>query len=157
MKRRAFIAVLGGAAAWPIAARGQSTTVARVGFLRQAGPDDKHFDAFRSGLRAAGYVEDRNIVIEQRYAGGVYERLSELAAELVRSNVDVIVVDGTAAAKACKEATATIPVVFTLAVDPVADGLDDRFREIDHIYCIIGSSLAHISQQHPGGPLLFDI
>ena len=123
MKRREFIAALGSAAAWPLAARAQSTTVARVGFLRQAGPDDKHFDAFRSGLRAAGYVEDKNIVIEQRYAGGAYERLSELAAELVRSNVDVIVVDGTAAAKAAKEATATIPVVFTLAVDPVADGL----------------------------------
>ena len=123
MRRREFIVALGGAAVWPAVARAQSTTVARVGFLRQAGPDDKHFDAFRSGLRAAGYVEDRNIVIEQRYAGGAYERLSELAAELVRSNVDVIVVDGTAAAKACKEATATIPVVFTLAVDPVADGL----------------------------------
>ena len=124
MKRREFIALLGGAAAaWPLAAGAQSTRGVRVGFLRQAGPDDKHFEAFRSGLRAAGYVEGRNIVIEQRYAGGAYERLSQLATELVRSNVDVIVVDGTAAAKACKEATATIPVVFTLAVDPVADGL----------------------------------
>jgi len=94
-----------------------------VGFLRQAGPDDKQFDAFRGGLRAVGYVEGRNIIIEQRYAAGAYDRLPGLAIELVRSNVDVIVVDGTAAAKACKDATTTTPIVFTLAVDPVADGL----------------------------------
>jgi putative tryptophan/tyrosine transport system substrate-binding protein len=134
LKRRDFIAVFVGAAAWPLVARAQSTAVARVGFLRQAGPDDKQFDAFRAGLRSAGYVEGRNIVIEQRYAAGAYERLHALAMELVRSIMDVIVVDGTAAAKACKDATATIPVVFTLAIDPVADGL--------------AASLAH-----PGGNL----
>jgi putative ABC transport system substrate-binding protein len=128
MRRREFIAVLGGAAAaWPLAARAQATKVARVGFFRQAGPHDKQFDAFREGLRAAGYIEGQNIAIEQRYAAGAYERLSGLAKELVRSNVDVIVVDGTAAAKACKDATATIPVVVTLAVDPVADGLVASF------------------------------
>jgi putative tryptophan/tyrosine transport system substrate-binding protein len=128
MRRRAFISLLGGAAAaWPLAARAQQTKFARVGFLRQAGPHDKQFDAFRDGLRAAGYIEGQNIVIEQRYAAGAYERLSGLAIELVRSNVDVIVVDGTAAAKACKDATATIPIVFTLAVDPVADGLAASF------------------------------
>jgi putative ABC transport system substrate-binding protein len=100
VKRRTFITLLGGAAfGWPFAARAQSTTVARVGFLRQAGPDEKHFDAFRAGLRAAGYVEGRNIVIEQRYAAGAYDHLRQLAMELVRSKVDVIVVDGTAAAK----------------------------------------------------------
>jgi putative ABC transport system substrate-binding protein len=123
MKRRDLITLLGGAAAaWPLAARAQST-VARIGFLRQAGPDDKHFDAFRGGLRAAGYIEGQNVVIEQRYAAGAYDHLRQLAMELVHSKVDVIVVDGTAAAKACKETTTTIPVVFTLAVDPVADGL----------------------------------
>src|SRR5262245_25382869 len=74
----------GGAAAWPLKARGQSTTIARVGFLRQAGPDDKHFAAFRGGLLAAGYSEGRNVVIEQRYAAGAYDRLHELALELVR-------------------------------------------------------------------------
>jgi putative tryptophan/tyrosine transport system substrate-binding protein len=63
MRRREFIAALGGAAAWPLVARGQSRSVAPVGFLRQAGPDDKHFDAFRNGLWAAGYVEDRNMFI----------------------------------------------------------------------------------------------
>jgi ABC transporter substrate binding protein len=111
VKRRDFITLLGGAAAaWPLAARAQVTMVARIGFLRQAGPHEKQFNAFRDGLRAAGYVEGQNIVIEQRYAAGAYERLSGLASELVRANVDVIVVDGTAAAKACKDATPTIPV-----------------------------------------------
>src|SRR5262249_50222404 len=100
MRRRAFLTLLGGAAAWPLAVHAQSTTVARVGFLRQAGPDDKHFDAFRGGLRAAGYIKVQNVVIEQRYAAGSYDHLRQLAMELVRSKVDVIVVDGTAAAKA---------------------------------------------------------
>src|SRR6266702_6327386 len=129
MRRREFVTLIGGAVvAWPLAVRAQQPAkVARVGFLRQAGPHDKQFDAFRDGLRAAGYIEGKNIVIEQRYAAGAYERLSGLAMELVRSNVDVIVVDGTAAAKACKDATATIPVVFALAVDPVADGLVASF------------------------------
>jgi putative ABC transport system substrate-binding protein len=126
--RREFITLLGGAAAtWPFAASAQQTKFRRIGFFRQAGPLDKQFDAFRYGLRAAGYIEGQNIVIEQRYAAGAYERLSSLAIELVRSNVDVIVVDGSAAAKACKDATATIPIVFTLAVDPVADGLTASF------------------------------
>jgi putative ABC transport system substrate-binding protein len=123
MKRREFITLLGGAATWPLAARAQSKAPARVGFLRQAGPDEKQFEAFRGGLRAAGYIEGQNIVIEQRYAAGTYDRLPGLAMELAHSNVDVIVVDGTAAAKACKDITSTTPVVFTLAVDPVADGL----------------------------------
>jgi putative ABC transport system substrate-binding protein len=128
LKRREFITLLGGAAAtWLFAASAQQTKFTRIGFLRQAGPVAKQFDAFRDGLRAAGYIEGQNIVIEQRYAAGAYERLSSLAIELVRSNVDVIVVDGSAAAKACKDATATIPIVFTLAVDPVADGLTASF------------------------------
>jgi putative ABC transport system substrate-binding protein len=77
MRRREFITLLGGAAAaWPLAARAQVTMVARIGFLRQAGPHEKQFNAFRDGLRAAGYVEGQNIVIEQRYAAGAYERLS---------------------------------------------------------------------------------
>ena len=83
MKRREFITLLGGAAAWPLNALAQSTTLARVGFLRQAGADDKRFDAFRSGLRAVGYLEGQNIVIEQRYAAGAYDRLPALAMELV--------------------------------------------------------------------------
>jgi putative ABC transport system substrate-binding protein len=123
--------LLGGATAgWPLAGRAQQK-FARIGFLRQAGPHEKQFDAFREGLRAGGYVEGQNILIEQRYAAGAYDRLSELATELVRANVEVIVVDGTAAAKACKGATATIPIVFALAVDPVADGLAASFARPD--------------------------
>jgi putative tryptophan/tyrosine transport system substrate-binding protein len=127
VNRREFVMLLGSAAAaWPFAARAQQR-LARIGFLRQAGPHDKQFEAFREGLRAAGYVEGQNIVIEQRYAAGAYDRLSDLATELVRANVELIVVDGTAAAKACKSATATVPIVFALAVDPVADGLAASF------------------------------
>jgi putative ABC transport system substrate-binding protein len=125
VKRRAFISLLGGAAAWPLAARGQQhrAKLARIGFLRAAGPNHKELDAFRSGLRTLGYVEGQNIVIEQRYAAGSYDRVGELAAELVRLNVDVIVVDGQAAARPAKAATADIPIVFALVTDPIAAGL----------------------------------
>ena len=130
MKRREFISLLGAmTASVPRLGQAQERAAVRIGFLRQAGPHQKQFDAFREGLRAAGYVEGQNIVIEQRYAAGAYDRLSALATELVRSNVDVIVVDGTAAAKACKDATASIPIVFALAIDPVADGLAKSFAE----------------------------
>jgi putative tryptophan/tyrosine transport system substrate-binding protein len=121
MNRRKFITLLGGAAAWPITARAQQA--ARIGFLRYASPHQKQFNAFRDGLRALGYLEGRNNIIEERYAGEALDRLAELAADLVRMNVDVIVVDGSATAKAAKAATATIPVVFALATDPVAEGL----------------------------------
>jgi putative tryptophan/tyrosine transport system substrate-binding protein len=81
LKRREFIALLGGAAAWPLAARAQEqpANLARIGFLRAAGPNDKDFNAFRNGLRALGYVEGQNVVIEQRYAAGSYDRVGELA------------------------------------------------------------------------------
>jgi putative tryptophan/tyrosine transport system substrate-binding protein len=125
VKRREFISLLGGAViAWPLSARAQQAAkIARIGFMRAAGPNEKEFNAFRSGLRALGYVEGQNIAIEQRYAAGAYDRLGEFAAELVRLQMDVIVVDGPPAAKAAKAATADIPIVFTLAVDPVAEGL----------------------------------
>ena len=97
--------------------------MARIGFLRYAGPHEKQFNGFRDGLRALGYVEGQNVVIEQRYASGALNRLDALAADLVRSNMDVIVVDGSATAKAAKAATSDIPVVFALATDPVAEGL----------------------------------
>jgi putative tryptophan/tyrosine transport system substrate-binding protein len=130
VKRRTFICLLGGAAVtWPLAVRAQPTKIARIGFLRQAGPDEKQFNAFREGLRAAGYVEGQSIFIEQRYATGDYQRLPALASDLVRLNVDVIVVDGTAAAKACRDAGAVIPIIFTLAVDPVADGLAASYAQ----------------------------
>ena len=111
MRRRQFIMLLGGAAvAWPLAARAQQQAqFAKIGFLRAAAPNEKEFNAFRSGLRALGYVEGRNIVIEQRYASGAYDRVLELAADLVRLNMDVIVVDGSAAAKPARRQQPTFP------------------------------------------------
>jgi putative ABC transport system substrate-binding protein len=124
MRRREFIAGLAGSAAMPLTARAQqSAKVLRVGFLRAAGPNEKDFNAFRNGLRDRGYVEGQNIVIEQRYASGAYDRVGDLVRELIGLNVDVIVVDGPAAAKPAQAVTANIPVVFALSVDPVADGL----------------------------------
>src|ERR1043166_5360770 len=125
MRRRDFITgIAGSAAAWPLGARAQQPAkIARIGFLRYASPHEKHFNAFRDGLRALGYVEGENVIIEQRYAAGAFDPLDGLAAALVRLNMDVIVVDGTATANVVKAATHTIPVVFSLATDPVGDGL----------------------------------
>src|SRR5215207_8713368 len=102
MKRRQFITLLSGVTvAWPLVARSQQIVkAARIGFFRAAGPHDKQFQAFRDGMQALGYIEGQNLIIEHRYAAGVYERLNEYAAELARLNLDVIVVDGAAAAKA---------------------------------------------------------
>jgi putative ABC transport system substrate-binding protein len=124
MKRREFITLLGGAAAaWPLAGRAQQVgKVYRIGFLRYASPHEKQFNAFRDGLRALGWIEGQNIVIEQRYAAGALDRLGPLAADLASLNLDVIVVDGSVTAKAAKAATST-PVVFSLATDPVQEGL----------------------------------
>ncbi len=95
----------------------------RIGFLRGTSPRPREFEEFRQGLREFGYVEGENVVIEQRYAHGALDRLSSLTAELVRLEVDVIVTGGTHDAKVAKAATTAIPVVFTLAGDPVGSGL----------------------------------
>jgi putative ABC transport system substrate-binding protein len=97
--------------------------VARIGFLRAASPQPADLEAFRQGLRDLGHIEGQHVMIEPRYAAGVVARLPDLAAELVRLQPDVIVVDGTLAAKAAGAATSTIPIVFTLVSDPVASGL----------------------------------
>src|SRR5258706_3172148 len=118
MKRRAFITLIGGAAAaWPLAARGQQSKISVVGYL---GPSSAASSAsilavFRQSLAGAGYVEGRNIAIEYRFAEGRYDRLPEMAAELVRQQVSLIVATGgTAPALAAKAATATLPIVFTV-------------------------------------------
>jgi putative ABC transport system substrate-binding protein len=124
MRRREFLALLGGAAAaWPVAARAQQGKVWQVGFLRYATPNAAHLEAFRHGLRDLGYTEGLNLIIEERYASGVYDRLPTLIAELIALKSDVIVIDGTTTAKAVQIATNSVPIVFTLAADPVADGL----------------------------------
>jgi putative ABC transport system substrate-binding protein len=126
MRRREFITLVGGAAAWPLAARAQPAgKVARVGFLGAASASGfaRRLDRFRLGLRELGYVEGTNIIIEYRWADDSYDRLPELAAELVRSNVDVIVTHGTPGSLAAKRATATVPIVVANIGDPVAVGI----------------------------------
>jgi ABC-type uncharacterized transport system substrate-binding protein len=126
IERRKFLATLGGAAAWPLAVGAQQESkVWRMGVL-EAIPSTQNaanFEALRNGLRALGYVEGQNLVIDYRSADGRTERFSELAAELVRRNVDVIVTRGTPAVQAAKDATVTIPVVMAASGDPLGVGV----------------------------------
>jgi putative ABC transport system substrate-binding protein len=124
--RREFISLLGGAAAWPLAARAQQPAkVARIGFLGNstAALEANLVGPFRDGLRELGYEEGRDIVIEYRWADGRYERFPALIAELIALKVDAIVTAGTPASLAVKKATTTIPLVMVAVGDPVATGL----------------------------------
>jgi putative tryptophan/tyrosine transport system substrate-binding protein len=121
VRRREFIAALGGAAAWPVVASAQQQRF-RIGLLN-TGASTFFIPPFMGKLEELGYVEGKNIVIERKFAEGNSERLKEFAAQLARQNVDVIVTIGTPAAFAAKQATSTIPIVFGAISDPVGVGL----------------------------------
>jgi putative ABC transport system substrate-binding protein len=127
MQRREFIALLVGAASWPFAARAQQPTsrVPRIGWLVTGDPTSYQFalTAFRDGLRALNYIEGQNIAIEYRWAGGVVDRLPELARDLVHEKVNVILAGGTIGARAARDATQTIPIVAAGASELVEVGL----------------------------------
>jgi putative ABC transport system substrate-binding protein len=125
MKRRAFIAGLGSAAAWPLAARAQQPMLV-IGWLGSQSADDDHkynIVSFLRGLKETGYVDGQNVAVEYRYAENQYDRLPTLAAELVRRHAAVIVAGGNEVTLAAKAATTTIPIVFSIGGDPVALGL----------------------------------
>jgi putative ABC transport system substrate-binding protein len=126
MKRREFITLLGGAAAtWPLAARAQQANAATIGLLGTgtAAAQSQWTTAFVQRMRELGWVEGRNLAIEYRWAEGRTERLAELANDLVRLKVDVIVTHNTPGPLAAKQATSTIPIVFATAGDPVGTGI----------------------------------
>jgi len=124
MKRREFIGLIGGAAAWPVAARAQQPGIPLIGFLgsRASGEDPQLLTSFRLGLKEGGFVEGQNVVVDYRFAENQYDRLPALAADLVRRQVVLIAANGPAA-QAAKAATSTIPIVFTVGFDPVEVGL----------------------------------
>src|SRR5262249_52123196 len=123
MRRREFITLVGGAAvAWPLAARAQQADKGwRMGFIAHG--QESFYDALFEGLHEYGYEEGRNLIVERRYAQGQAKRFKEFAAEMVRLNVDVIIVVTTPAALAVMNATKTIPIVHPNAIDPLNTGL----------------------------------
>src|SRR5215467_8976715 len=122
LKRRAVITLLGGAAAWPLAASAQQPKVWRIGVLAPVPPTPAMLSAFRDGMRGRGYVEGQNLSIDIRWPQGTFEHDPSPVAELINSNVDVIVAQGTPTVIAVRRATSTIPIVMAGVGDPVGSG-----------------------------------
>src|SRR6516165_9915527 len=125
MRRRTFISLVGGAAAWPLAARAQQAgKVWRIGWIVGASPETTSGSrsAFLQGMHELGYVEGRDFTMEVRFAEGRYERFPALVAELVRLNVDVFLTGTTAVIRTLQQATTTIPIVLAYSTDPVGNG-----------------------------------
>jgi putative tryptophan/tyrosine transport system substrate-binding protein len=134
LKRREFITLLGGAAAWPlVAAAQQAGKVHRIGFLGSAtaAGSAKAVESLREGLREYGYVEGTNIIIEFRWAEGVYERLPQLVAELIATKVDVLITHGTPGTRVAKEVTTSIPIVMAISGEAIATGLVSSLAKPD--------------------------
>jgi putative ABC transport system substrate-binding protein len=125
MKRREFIALIGGAATWSLAARAQQAAMPVIGYLATGSQDifASRLAALRQGIGEHGYFEGRNVAIEYRWASGLYDQMQTFAAELVARRVDVIVSVGPPSLRAAVAATSTIPIVFVTGSDPVRDGL----------------------------------
>src|SRR5882672_3615940 len=158
MRRRELITLLGGAAAapsllWPLAARAQQGSMPVIGYFSGRSPvtDVPMLSAFRQGLNDTGYVEGRNVAIEFRWAEGRYDRLPELALDLVRRKVAVIVTSGgESTAQAAKAATSTIPIVFNAGGDPVEAGLVASFSRPGGNLTGVSSLLATIMPKQFG-------
>ena len=131
MRRREFITLVGGAAGWPLAARAQRSAMPVIGFIRDGSAESnaRWLAGFHKGLSETGYVDGQNVTVEYHWLEGKYDRLPELLADLVRRQVTVIASLGTLPTQAAKAATATIPIVFLVGVDPVEASLVGSFAK----------------------------
>jgi putative ABC transport system substrate-binding protein len=154
MKRRQFIALLGGAAAaWPLAARGQQQQIAVIGLLSTRSPavDTPLIALIRQGLGESGVVEGQNIAFDYRWAEGQYDRLAGLATDLVRRQVAVIItMGGELSALAAKAATSTIPIVFAVGTDPIRSGLAASLRRPDGNLTGVSTFIAEMDSKRLG-------